>query len=84
MCQFLYLNKLLVSVKLLTIYVNNSFLLKLLEEFVFLLIDQEFGILFFAIIRYPPFFDDNPFGIYEKILAGKVEWPRHMEGTSAK
>lgn len=28
---------------------------------------------------YPPFFDDNPFGIYEKILAGKIEWPRHMD-----
>ena len=30
-------------------------------------------------IRYPPFFDDNPFGIYEKILAGHIDWPRHME-----
>ena len=39
---------------------------------------------FLSISRYPPFFDDNPFGIYEKILAGKVEWPRHMENTSAK
>ena len=28
---------------------------------------------------YPPFFDDNPFGIYEKILAGRIEWPRHMD-----
>lgn len=28
---------------------------------------------------YPPFFDDNPFGIYEKILAGKIDWPRHMD-----
>jgi serine/threonine protein kinase len=28
---------------------------------------------------YPPFFDDNPFGIYEKILAGKIEWPRHLD-----
>ena len=34
--------------------------------------------------RYPPFFDDNPFGIYEKILSGKVEWPKHMETTAAK
>eukprot|EP00171_Calliarthron_tuberculosum_P008091 IDg8091t1 len=24
---------------------------------------------------FPPFFDDNPFGIYEKILAGKIDWP---------
>lgn len=28
---------------------------------------------------YPPFFDDNPFGIYEKILAGKIEWPRQLD-----
>merc|ERR1712111_116790 len=28
---------------------------------------------------YPPFFDDNPFGIYEKILSGKIEWPRHID-----
>lgn len=31
---------------------------------------------------YPPFFDDNPFGIYEKILGGRVEWPRHLEATA--
>ena len=28
---------------------------------------------------YPPFFDDNPFGIYEKILSGKIDWPRQIE-----
>ncbi|GLD71005.1 rho family-interacting cell polarization regulator 1-like protein [Lates japonicus] len=28
---------------------------------------------------YPPFFDDNPFGIYQKILAGKLEFPRHLD-----
>ena len=28
---------------------------------------------------YPPFFDDNPFGIYEKILSGKIDWPRQVE-----
>ena len=28
---------------------------------------------------YPPFFDDNPFGIYEKILDGKIDWHRHMD-----
>lgn len=28
------------------------------------------------LVGYPPFFDDNPFGIYEKILSGKVDWPR--------
>ena len=25
---------------------------------------------------YPPFFDEHPFRIYEKILEGKIEWPR--------
>ena len=38
----------------------------------------------FTLCRYPPFFDDNPFGIYEKILAGKVEWPKTMENSHAK
>ena len=28
---------------------------------------------------YPPFFDDNPFGIYEKILSGKIDWSRHLD-----
>ncbi|KAJ1549659.1 hypothetical protein HK096_011198 [Nowakowskiella sp. JEL0078] len=28
---------------------------------------------------YPPFFDDNPFGIYEKILAGKIVFPTHFD-----
>jgi len=28
---------------------------------------------------YPPFFDDNPFGIYEKILAGKIQFPSHFD-----
>ena len=29
--------------------------------------------------RYPPFFDDQPFVIYEKILTGKIDWPRHID-----
>ena len=29
--------------------------------------------------RYPPFYDEKPFGIYEKILQGKIEWPKHMD-----
>lgn len=29
--------------------------------------------------RYPPFFDDNSFGIYEKILAGRVQFPAHFD-----
>jgi len=28
---------------------------------------------------YPPFYDENPFGIYQKILAGKLEFPRSFE-----
>ncbi|KAL5005475.1 hypothetical protein ScPMuIL_018931 [Solemya velum] len=38
------------------------------------------GILVYEmLVGYPPFFDDNPFGIYEKILAGKIEWPKHLD-----
>jgi len=38
------------------------------------------GILIYEMLAgYPPFFDDNPFGIYEKILSGKMEWPRHVD-----
>lgn len=41
------------------------------------------GILIYEMLAgYPPFFDDNPFGIYEKILGGRVEWPRHLEATA--
>ncbi len=28
---------------------------------------------------YPPFYDENPFGIYQKILAGKIDFPRHFD-----
>lgn len=27
---------------------------------------------------YPPFYDETPFGIYQKILAGKLEFPKHF------
>ncbi|KAG0002257.1 hypothetical protein BGZ65_002791 [Modicella reniformis] len=38
------------------------------------------GILIFEMLAgYPPFFDDNPFGIYEKILAGRIYFPAHIE-----
>eukprot|EP00123_Amoebidium_parasiticum_P014526 comp22538_c0_seq1/m.34237 comp22538_c0_seq1/g.34237 ORF comp22538_c0_seq1/g.34237 comp22538_c0_seq1/m.34237 type:complete len:356 (-) comp22538_c0_seq1:350-1417(-) len=38
------------------------------------------GILIFEMLAgYPPFFDDNPFGIYEKILSGKVNFPPHFD-----
>lgn len=38
------------------------------------------GILIYEmLVGYPPFFDDSPFKIYEKILQGKVEFPRFMD-----
>lgn len=38
------------------------------------------GVLIYEmLVGYPPFYDENPFGIYEKILSGKIEWPRHMD-----
>ncbi|KAI9325783.1 camp-dependent protein kinase [Zopfochytrium polystomum] len=41
------------------------------------------GILIFEMLAgYPPFFDENPFGIYEKILAGKISFPSHFESTA--
>uniref|UniRef100_A0A2I3GL67 Protein kinase domain-containing protein n=1 Tax=Nomascus leucogenys TaxID=61853 RepID=A0A2I3GL67_NOMLE len=37
------------------------------------------GILIFEMLSgFPPFFDDNPFGIYQ-ILAGKIDFPRHLD-----
>eukprot|EP00792_Barthelona_sp_PAP020_P006386 TRINITY_DN2978_c1_g1_i1.p1 TRINITY_DN2978_c1_g1~~TRINITY_DN2978_c1_g1_i1.p1 ORF type:complete len:377 (-),score=95.76 TRINITY_DN2978_c1_g1_i1:94-1224(-) len=41
------------------------------------------GILIFEMLAgYPPFYDENPFVVSEKILSGKVYWPRHMDPTS--
>lgn len=41
------------------------------------------GVLIYEmLVGYPPFYDDNPFGIYEKILSGKTEWPRHMDAVA--
>ncbi|XP_059170910.1 cAMP-dependent protein kinase catalytic subunit PRKX-like [Physella acuta] len=38
------------------------------------------GILIFEmLVGYPPFYADNPFHIYEKIVAGKVEWPKNID-----
>jgi protein kinase X len=31
---------------------------------------------------YPPFYDENPFQIYQKILAGKTEWPRYIDAVA--
>jgi len=41
------------------------------------------GILIYEMLAgYPPFFDETPFGTYEKILAGKLEWPRHIDSVA--
>lgn len=38
------------------------------------------GILIFEMLAgYPPFFDDTPFGIYEKILQGRIAFPPHFD-----
>jgi serine/threonine protein kinase len=35
------------------------------------------GILIYEMLAgFPPFYDENPYGIYQKILAGKIEWPK--------
>lgn len=33
----------------------------------------------FLFLRYPPWFDDNAFRIYEKIIEGRLEWPKHID-----
>jgi len=38
------------------------------------------GILIYEMLAgYPPFYDENPFGIYQKILANKIDFPRHFD-----
>jgi len=38
------------------------------------------GILTYEMLcGYPPFYDENPFGIYQKILVGKVDFPRYFD-----
>ncbi|KAI8908983.1 kinase-like domain-containing protein [Gorgonomyces haynaldii] len=38
------------------------------------------GILIFEMLAgYPPFFDDTPFGIYEKIIMGRIAFPPHFD-----
>lgn len=34
------------------------------------------------LVGYPPFFDESPYGIYEKILKGQIHWPRSMDRLS--
>ena len=41
------------------------------------------GILIFEMLMgYPPFYDENPFKIYEKIVIGKVSYPKDLDDTS--
>jgi len=38
------------------------------------------GILIFEMLAgYPPFYDENPFGIYQKVLAGRIDFPKHFD-----
>jgi protein kinase X len=38
------------------------------------------GILIYEMLAgYPPFYDEVPFQIYQKILAGKIDWPRSID-----
>ncbi|KAJ2970702.1 hypothetical protein NUW54_g12672 [Trametes sanguinea] len=34
------------------------------------------------LVGYPPFFDETPYGIYEKILKGRIHWPSHVDPLS--
>lgn len=34
------------------------------------------------LVGYPPFYDESPYGIYEKILNGHIQWPRHIDRLS--
>lgn len=41
------------------------------------------GVLIYEMLAgYPPFYDDNQFQIYQKILLGKVEYPRHFDANA--
>ncbi|RNA30494.1 cAMP-dependent kinase catalytic subunit PRKX [Brachionus plicatilis] len=41
------------------------------------------GILVFEMLAgYPPFYDEMPFQIYQKILSGKIEWPKFIDLTA--
>lgn len=35
--------------------------------------------MFEMLAGYPPFYDENPFGIYQKVLAGRIDFPRHFD-----
>jgi len=39
-----------------------------------------YGVLLFEMLAgFPPFYDDSPFGIYQKVLACKFDMPRHVD-----
>ena len=41
------------------------------------------GILIYEMLAgCPPFSDENPFVIYEKILAGEIVWPQQVDGLA--
>ncbi|EPQ30243.1 uncharacterized protein PFL1_02359 [Pseudozyma flocculosa PF-1] len=41
------------------------------------------GILLFEMLAgYPPFYDNQPFGVYEKILQGNIVFPAHIDEVS--
>lgn len=41
------------------------------------------GILIYEMLAgFPPYFDDNPYGIYEKILKGRLKFPSHFDSVS--
>lgn len=38
------------------------------------------GILTFEMLcGFPPFYDENPYGIYQKIMVGRIEFPKHID-----
>jgi len=38
------------------------------------------GVLIYEmLVGYPPFYDDDPYEIYEKIVAGKIRYPQHLK-----
>jgi len=38
------------------------------------------GVLIFEMLAgYPPFYDEDHFKLYEKIIAGKIKWPSHFD-----
>ena len=39
-------------------------------------------LIFEMLAGYPPFYDENPFGIYEKILLGRIAFPSHFDSAA--